>query len=281
MKKIVLACAILLHVVAVAQNQPLSLPAKKGACFTLKPEPNKGKNSNHIINAKRIKQLNVGWNYSWSPVYAKTQPSKCEFVPMFWSALGDTVALHNLREYIKNGKVKMVLGFNEPDAKDQGNVSVEKALEQWPLLESLGVPLASPAPVSAEKAWLEEFMKGAKERGYRVDCISVHDYGGGNAKSFMAKLERIYKKFGLPIIITEFAVADWKATTLAENRVTKEHVLKYMKEVLPMLEKADYVIGYSWFSFNEQSVKGGPSALFDKEDKLTELGKFYSKFKPE
>ena len=89
-------------------------------------------------------------------------------------------------------------------------------------------------------------------------------------------MRRIYKKYGnRPLIITEFAVADWRAKKVTKNRHSKARVLKFMKEVLPWLEKQDWIVGYSWFSFQRNDPHGTCSALFDMKGNMTALGKYY------
>jgi hypothetical protein len=48
-----------------------------------------------------------------------------------------------------------------------------------------------------------------------------------------------------------------------------------MKEVLPWLEKQDWVAGYAWFSFEHNESFGHTSSLFDKSGDLTALGRYY------
>ena len=58
-------------------------------------------------------------------------------------------------------------------------MTVEQALELWPSLEALGVRLGSPCPANPANycgGWLEQFMEGCREQGYRVDFIAVHCY---------------------------------------------------------------------------------------------------------
>lgn len=65
-----------------------------------------------------------------------------------------------------------LLGFNEPDFDSQANMSVEQALDLWPQLQATGLRLGSPAPAvdAAEPGgWLDRFLSGARDRGYRVD----------------------------------------------------------------------------------------------------------------
>lgn len=189
---------------------------------------------------------------------------------------------------VQTGRVKRLLGFNEPDKKNQANISVEQAIKLWPLLEKVGVPLASPAPANPEGikdpsaqgvrgTWLRDFMREAERRKYRVDYIAVHWYGGTSAKHFKEKLRRIYDMYGQrPLLITEFAPADWKTGgDIKKHRHTPAKVLAFMKDVLPWMQEQDWIAGYSWFSFNIDAPQGTSSALFDEAGNLTALGRYY------
>jgi len=260
--------------------EELALPTKKGACFTLRDPATAGNKSNWNDGISKVISLNVGWNYSWGASYVPVQPEGIEFVPMMWGGGGDPYTFTaNIRTMISENKCKRILGFNEPDGKKQANMSVEKAVSLWPYLESLNIPLGSPATVDAENGeWLKDFMSEVDRLGLRVDYICVHNYGGGNASVFENKLKNIYNKYKRPLLITEFAVADWNAKTPAENKHSKAQVLNFMKTVLPWMEEQDFVLGYCWFSFGQTSPQGTSSALFDIDGNLTELGKYYSAF---
>lgn len=255
-------------------KDPLSLPGKKGVCFTLQPKDLQ-------YNLYRTQSLKPDWNYSWNNYLVDGQPKGVEFIPMTWGAfsLPPQNLYDRLLPLIQEGKIKRLLSFNEPDGKEQANMSVEKVLELWPALEKLNIPLASPGAIHPDKEWMQAFMKGAQEKNYRVDYVCVHHYGGANVQAFLNKLEKVYKMYGRPILITEFAVADWKAKIPAENRHTDEQVQAFMKEVLPALDKLPYVYGYAWFSFNRTSAPGTSSALFEEDGSLTPLGQIYAAHK--
>jgi hypothetical protein len=120
-------------------------------------------------------------------------------------------------------------------------------------------------------------MHEVDQHGYRVDYIGTHWYGGTNVKAFQDKMRRIYEKYGKrPLLITEFAPADWKARSTDANRHKPARVLTFMKEALPWLEKQDWIAGYAWFSFNIDSPQGTSSALFDKNGDLTPCGRYYA-----
>jgi len=235
--------------------------------------------------------VNPYWNYSWGVDLVPVQPTEIEFMPMTWGG-GKTEKLRErLKEkvgpLIKKGTFKRLLGFNEPDKKEQANMSYMRAIELWPELMAMGIPLCSPSCANPEGindesvqgvsgTWMRDFMNEAKKRKYRIDYVGVHWYGGTSSKHFKSKLERIYVKYGKrPLLITEFAPADWKAKTPSKNRHSPAKVLKFMKETLPWLEKQDWIAGYAWFSFNINSPQGTNSALMDEEGNLTAIGEYY------
>jgi len=248
---------------------PPPLPGKKGACLLLKAEK----------NLARLVALDPHWNYNWGAQLVDAQPEDIEFVPMIWGYYGQKTE-DAIKDYvipqIESGRVKRILGFNEPDAKAQSNISVDKALAAWPLLESTGVSIVSPSAAHPDKEWMSEFMKGSKEANCRMDWIGVHWYGGANFQGFANAMKSFHKLFGKPLLVTEFAPADWKASSPADNRWSQAQVLAFMKKALPWLEKQDWIAGYAWFPFNITSKQGTSSALFDEDGNLTALGRFYA-----
>ena len=123
---------------------------------------------------------------------------------------------------------------------------------------------------------MRDFVKVADERGYRMDYIGVHWYGGPSPTAFKQRMLEIYKAYGeRPLLITEFALADWGAKTPQQNSIKREDVLAFMKDVLPWMERQNWIAGYAWFSFEIDDPNGTSSALFDGDGKLTASGRFY------
>jgi hypothetical protein len=91
-----------------------------------------------------------------------------------------------------------MLGFNEPDNSVQANMPVSEATALWPIVEDIGIPLASPATVNALGTWMTEFM--ASEM--RADYVAVHWYGGTSPQGFKDNMQQIYDTYGLPLLIT-------------------------------------------------------------------------------
>jgi len=170
-------------------SEKLKLLGKKGICFTLRKSGQRGSSEE---NLPKIKATQSYWNYSWGMELVDQQPAKMEFMPMAWGAWGMDGFVQSVRKHIvpqiKSGTTKRVLGFNEPDKKEQANMPYKEALKYWPVLEELGVPLCSPAcanPLSdvdestqgVRGTWMRDFMHEADKRNYRIDYIGVHWYG--------------------------------------------------------------------------------------------------------
>ena len=264
-------------IAVMAQDGPRDIlnNPKKGICLSTKKNKDTWK--------AMVKALGASWHYSWGAALPEKEVEGVEFVPMVWGYPGkDSKALGQLEELTAakpNDSQKHLLGFNEPDGKKQANMTVSQALEAWPLLMKTGLRLGSPAAVHADKEWMQEFMKEAATRNYKVDFICVHWYGSTNVESLVNYIREIHKMYGKPIWITEFATADWKAENRKDNKYSPEEVLQFMKAVLPELDKLDFVERYAWFSAGENDKALGPSALFREDGSLTNLGQFYASYK--
>jgi len=249
-------------------GKEVELPAdlsKKGVAFT-----NKTKAWSH-----KTSELKAHWMYSWGNKLAEEIPENVEYVPMFWGkgSVSDE-NLDRVKQLIADGKVQYVLGFNEPDGADQANMSVDEALELWPKLEELGVPLGSPATVGPTNPWMTEFMSRADELGLRVDFVAVHSYGGSNVLSLINKLKDTYELYNRPIWITEFAVADWNATSPAANRYSEAEVIQFMQDATTALNSIEWVHRYVWFDGSNAPLY--TSSLFDDDANITPLGEVYA-----
>ena len=159
-------------------------------------------------------------------------------------------------------------------------MQVDTALEYWPTIQSLPLAVVSPSVAHMEGPWLEEFITKADSQCARLNYLGIHWFAGPNPTLFKQKLTDAYLNNGKrQILLTEFAVADWSATTVADNRHSKESVLEFMKDVIPWMEQQDWIAGYTWFSFDISSPQGTSSALFhgfNGNNRLTELGQYYA-----
>ena len=231
----------------------------------------------------RISRLKPFWHYSWNRDMREQIPDSVEFVPMFWGAGSVTNdEILRIKGLADAGKVKYVLGFNEPDLESQANMTVDEAIALWPKLEEIGVPLGSPVPAGLNNGWLEEFMKKANANNLRVDFVCIHLYRENDAQIFLDAVDQTYQKYGKPIWITEMSVKDKQAQTVAENRFSMTEVLETMKILLPELYNREYLSRFAWFTATRDSPNypgNSSSVLYDESDNITILGEYYAEFK--
>ena len=254
----------------VAQNAPSPATGKKGYATGLRDA--------QAIAA--LQKLNVDWTYNWTAKRPVGLPAGIEWVPMVFRENETQFAARavaEIRADLANG-TKAVLGFNEPEGKDQGNTTVEQALAAWPELESLNLPLGSPAGVHADSPWMQSFMKEASKRKYRIDFITVHWYGNPNAAQLLSHLDKIARLYKRPLWITEFCPADWTATKTGKNQHDEKAVLRFLEDALPKLERSRDVERYAWFSAAPGATPTGCSALVDAQGELTRLGEAFAEF---
>ncbi len=223
---------------------------------------------------EKIEKCGACWFYNWTTTPPENIPLGVEFFPMVWKKVRQE-SFPQIQANLRENKLKTLLGYNEPDQKKQGNLTVEEALEQWPKLMELGVRLGSPAGVHPDGEWMKGFMKGVAERRLRVDFVTVHSYGGPNADALMKHLATVHELFGLPLWITEFGVGDWKAKTREENIYRPAQIVDFLHKLLPQLDASKFIERYAWFSAKPESAALGPCALFDADGTLTPVGEAY------
>jgi hypothetical protein len=97
-----------------------------------------------------------------------------------------------------------LLGFNEPDGEKQANLTVQQALDLWPMLEKTNRRLGSPATVNPANEWMTKFMVGAKQKSCRVDFVCVHWYRGNNPDHAKLGPSALFEKDGTLTALGEF-----------------------------------------------------------------------------
>jgi hypothetical protein len=224
---------------------------------------------------EQLDALDVNWFYTWGPTYPAGRPS-AEFVPMIWGAASvrrGTVGV--VQSELEVTGASELLGFNEPDHPAQADMSVATAIKYWPKLEASGLRLGSPAPVQALGDWLREFMDQAASKELRVDFIAMHSYASPNSESFLENVQKLYDRYGKPIWITEYAVADWDATARSPSRYSEKDIMEFMSETAAGLHRMPFVERFAWKTRAEGDPIMGASALFGRDGSLTRTGELY------
>jgi len=223
--------------------------------------------------------LRSSWYYDWSTKPASKglphdDPS-IRFVPMVWGLKHDVAAA--LRG-LDGKRPEVLLGFNEPDHRDQSNLTVEQALAVWPQLAGVAKDLVAPSCAQPDGKWMQSFVKGAEAQKLHFDSVGFHHYGSPNADAFVHRLERVHKMYGRPIWVTEFGVTDWKARHGTLNRFKERDAIRFIEAVCPFMERTPWVRGYAWFPWGKPGA-GGPmsvSAFFLPDGRLSAVGQAYA-----
>jgi RNA polymerase sigma factor (sigma-70 family) len=220
-----------------------------------------------------LSRSGAGWYYTWSTAHPGIAASGgADFVPMIWGA--KSVTAQALSEAKAAGPC--LLGFNEPDMSAQADMTVDQALDLWPQLQSTGSTLGSPAVAyGGDQAggWLDRFMSGAQQRGYRVDFIALHWYGGdfrteAAVEQLRGYLSAVYERYHKPIWLTEFALIDFSQGT---RYPTDTEQAAFLTGATKMLAGLPYLQRYAWFGLGTDE-SGPGTTLFRSNSVLTPEG---------
>jgi regulation of enolase protein 1 (concanavalin A-like superfamily) len=219
-------------------------------------------------------EIQPSWTYNWGNSPPAGLPANVEFVPMVWGYGGNSNnSFVGYLNWLKSRPgVQEILGFNEPDMSSQSNLTVAQALDGWQYMSQLGIPVISPAAANDTDSWMQQFMAGAAQRGYRIDAVAIHWYGGGNPSGFIGYVDYVHNLYNKPVWITEFGLADWSGN----GAYTPAQAYDFMSQVIPQLDARPYVQRYCWFPTTTTDKYVGMSALFNTDWSLTAVGQLYA-----
>jgi hypothetical protein len=222
-----------------------------------------------------LAQSGARWYYTWSTSHSGVAtPPGVDFVPMIWGS----GSIGGVAQAKAAGSPEL-LGFNEPDLASQSNMGVATALALWPTLISTGLRLGSPAVASGAATpggWLDQFMTGAAQRGYRVDFIALHWYGGDfttvdAVSQLRSYLQAVYDRYHKPIWLTEYALIDFAGGT---RYPTEAQQAAFVTASTAMLDSLPYLERYAWFAL-PASDSGPSTGLYRSGPEVTEVGRAF------
>ncbi|MFB6726276.1 glycoside hydrolase family protein [Kribbella sp. NPDC056345] len=220
----------------------------------------KGVSTNNVSGASQaLSAVGASWFYSWATnPQGVAKPAGVEFVPMIWGR--GSVNSAALNDAKANGST--LLGFNEPDMAGQANMSVDEALNLWPQLQATGMRLGAPAVAyggDVPGGWLDRFMAGAAQRGYRVDFIPIHWYGSDFSTAATGHLENyvnaVRARYNKPVWVTEYALVDWSTGTARFPSEAQQ--VDFIKRSTAMLAGKSFVERFAWFTLSTQVFPTG------------------------
>ena len=221
-------------------------------------------------------KLNVGWYYDWN--IAHDSSPDLEYVP-----IKQKRGWPGLRQDWKARGSTHLLGYNEPDQKEQANLTVDEAIAGWPELLGTGLRLGAPAVSDGGLGWLYEFIEKADAAGLRVDFVPVHYYRAaanpgderGAATQFYNFLKAVHDRVKRPLWVTEWNNgANWTKAPDPTYAQEKAAVAK----MIEMLDKTPFVERYAIYNWVEDvrnvqrkdgSLTPAGEAYRDKESPLS------------
>ena len=259
--------------------------------------------------AKQVKEMNNAWYYTWSPSPLEGVDT-AEFVPMIWGNASENSSGDRKKEWEwlqaeKWKDYRYLLMFNEPDFPDQSNMTPEQAVERWqyiePIVDDEKVDVSSPVvaiPTTFYEdtnndygtvgGWYGKYAKLMAEAEFHDEFTAVHFYFDYPGDWILEVLEDIHNVTGKPLWITEWGVGQWSQVQNFdwtggpdEGNWQREIVTNFVKEILPQMDKLDYIERYAWFPFdgsNTEKFGNGAGGLFFTNGQLTSVGKAYKAF---
>src|SRR5579872_1046603 len=279
-RRLFLGLAGLLAAVAVA-----AVPVAVAARGPVPSNPKRGVGSTWYMwfGPQALTRVGASWAYDWSTKLPKAVRG-IEWVPMVWGARSVSPrVIRTLSSYARTGRARYLLTFNEPDQRSQANMTPAQAAALWPALEKTGLKLGSPAPAIWFGKWFQQFMALARARHLRVDFIALHFYQDFTVPGAVALLRShllaVWNRYHRPIWVTEIGTADTRAWGKPMRYTpTTARSLRYMRQVLAMLDSLPFVKRYAWFTDRCWHESGCQvSSLFsDGRGHETSLGKLYA-----
>lgn len=207
------------------------------------------------------------WWYNW---YIDPGCDAANYVPMISGRDKQTPGdIQWQADQVYSKGYRMMLGFNEPNQPGQSVMSVETALQLWPILTAhsdviVGSPAVSGGNGGME--WLTSFMRGVADKNLRVDFVAAHFYGwsagsctGTNLESYLKQIQSVAN--GRPIWVTEFGCLD-------ACNIDRQTVRQFYNDAVTVMEQMG-IERWCWYTpeKNHALVENG---------KLTGLGRDFA-----
>ncbi|KAJ5585526.1 uncharacterized protein N7459_005326 [Penicillium hispanicum] len=222
----------------------------------------------------------ISWAYNWaySPSFLSQSslPSGIEFVPMLWGEKTLEGWATTIETFVAGvTSTKYLLGPNEPDNREQANMTATEAASFYRhhITPFAGkAKLISPAVTSSVKPnqglqWFREFMHLCSNCD--VHGLAVHWYGNSfpEFQSFIQKAVSTAADYNLSEVwVTEFALSIDAAGVSESN---ESDAAKFVSQAVQFLDSQANVTRYSYFM-------AAPGFLVNTNNELNQVGGNYT-----
>ncbi len=240
-----------------------------------------------VDNDFRVLSTGVSWWYNWHFTSHDTPPDDVSFdyVPMVWGDDPDSLA--GLEAHLKSHpKPRRIMILNEPNLKDQAFIPPKRTAEVYKqakaIADKFGVPVDGPHmslgsateasitaydPIDKKEVTYTYMVPFLKAFLYyvgdtEVPGIGYHAYGDMNEVRW--SVDEMYKQFGKPLWVTEYA--RWDARDM-------DTAITHIMQATDLFERTEHVHGYAFFK--ERADNPYISLLEKEPGKLSPLGEVY------
>lgn len=216
-----------------------------------------------------------GWAYNWDQKPETLDP-RYDFIPMLWGrgphdANNDFFdSWHSSASKAVANGAKALLSFNEPDNKNQANMSPAEAAKHHVQYMNpfsgqalIGAPAITNSNLPGEGlGWLESWVQECKTQHCKYDMCTLHWYDHPSAfDKLFETLEKVHKICNdKPVWLTEFAPVE----------ATAEQTVEFLSQAIPKLESLDYLDAYAYFMVGTNSLQ-----LLSSNSALSDIGAKY------
>ena len=235
-------------------------------------------------------QKGLNWFYDWGNIPSATGISasdalEIEYCPMRW---GDGWNPNSIRDYVKaHPNCKYLLTFNEPNFRDQANLTPQQAAARWPeikaLANELNLKIISPGlnyspwtEWGTPKKWLDAFFELVPID--EIDGIALHCYMGWSS-ALIGYVKEYINYYNKPVWLTEFCAWDdsWGTPDAEMKKIQRE----YLVDTFDYLETEPMIARYAWFMAKTSENNAVPAfpwmqLLNGHNGVLTENGKIFN-----
>ncbi|SCD62041.1 Glycosyl hydrolase catalytic core, partial [Streptomyces sp. SolWspMP-sol7th] len=115
-----------------------------------------------------------------------------------------------------------------------------------------------------------------RERGYRVDFVAVHWYGGdfrteAAVQQLRTYLEAVHRRYGKPVWLTEFALTDFSQGVRFPAPAEQA---AFLSSATRMLDTLPWLQRYAWFGLPSAAGEAN-TGLYRPDGSWTEAGQAF------